>query len=408
MLRTIPLVLVSLLFSAMLGLGQTPGAKAPTAKPGRDAGLETALLLQDLFARRATTCFNSVVTVTAWERDPKALAAAKKPARPMEQGEEEAPEGWGMVASEDDFPGYRKIVIGSGVMIDKEGHVLTCRHNLLKKDGSPADLVSVETPDQRQTICVVAGAEPTLNLGILKLEVFSAKHPPQIMPAKIGNNAKCKAGHFALAFGDPFGPEQFFTYGNFTALPNRDCYQELLTSTYLQMAIRVHPECYGGPVMNIEGEVVGLLMPREFKPGVNQLQQNYGIEFALPINIAKGIYPAIIKKKSFRSPWIGFAVMSRPELLRERPEQFRTMKKPRFGIFIENVFAPSPAAALGIKPGDFLVKFDGKMVHTPLDFQKYLYLAGIGATVELELAREAKPYTVKVKIEARPAKATTR
>jgi serine protease Do len=403
---THPFFLSAVLFLATWSTLFSQDDLAPTSKEA-DPALQAALQLQELFARRAKNCFQSVVTVTSWELDPEqksVLAAGSKP----EQGEDEREGSWGKVAEEKDIPGYRKIAMGSGVVIDKEGHILTCRHLLLKKDGSPADIVSVETPDQRHTICVVLGAEPTLNLGILQLKIYSKKHPPMIVPAKIGNNAGCKAGHYALAFGDPFGPEQFFAYGNFTALPNRDCYQELLTSTYLQMALRVHPQCYGGPVMNIQGEVVGILMPRQFKPGVVELADNYGIEFALPINIAKGIYPAIIKKRSFRSPWIGYAVMSRPELLRERPEEYRTMKKPRFGIYIENVFSPSPAATLGVKPGDFLVKFDGQLVHTPLDFQKFLYLAGIGKTVELELARDAKPYTIKVKIEPRPSVATTR
>ena len=192
-------------------------------------------------------------------------------------------------------------------------------------------------------------------------------------------------------------------------MPSRDCYQEALTSTYIQSAMTVHPEAYGGPLLNLRGEVIGVLMPRAWKAGFTELMPSYGIEFAMPSNIVSGIYKALRVKKSFKSPWLGFAVMSRSELRKERTtEEFNGLAKPPIGIYIENVFDPSAASEAGIKPGDFMVKFDGTPVSTPLIFQKLLYLDGIGGTAQLEMFRDGETYVVELPIRERPANATTR
>ena len=82
------------------------------------------------------------------------------------------------------------------------------------------------------------------------------------------------------------------------------------------------------------------------------------------------------------------------------------MKRPPLGIYIENVFDPSPAHAAGVKPGDFLVKFDGKAVRSPLEFQKHMYMAGVGAKVRLTMFREGETYEVELTVELRPENAT--
>ena len=122
----------------------------------------------------------------------------------------------------------------------------------------------------------------------------------------------------------------------------------------------MHPECYGGPLLNVRGEVIGILLPLRSRFGALPIEPARGLEFALPSNVLSGLYNSLRQVGSARSPWLGFAVMSRAELLKDKgPEAFAAMPKPRFGIYIENVFSPSPAAAAGLQPGDFLVKFDG-------------------------------------------------
>ena len=152
---------------------------------------------------------------------------------------------------------------------------------------------------------------------------------------------------------------------------------------------------------------MGMLSPRKPVPGPLADLPGYGIEFALPSNILQGLYKSLRQTGGNKSPWLGFAVMSRSELIRERGiEKFNAMDKPSTGILIENVFKPSPATTAGIQPGDFLVQFDGKPVLSPLNFQRYLYLTGIGAKVTLKMYRGGKLFDVEAKIEERPKNAS--
>jgi serine protease Do len=385
-----------ILAATVAALSLVGGAAAQATPKPSGRGLAIALELENHFAGLADKIFPSIVTVTSYLDPP---AAEKK----------RLVGAWFLGGRKDKYPGYRKLAITSGIMMSKAGYILTCRHGLLKKNGELCDMVSVETQDQRHTICKVIGTEPTLNMAVIKLDVYSGKAPPLIVPAKLGNSALVRPGLWAIGCGDPTGPLRFYAVGNFTAVPKRDCYQEQLTATYMQAAMKVHPQAYGGPILNSRGEVVGMLCPRFPKPDVMKPLPHQGIELALPSNTFQGLYKALIEAKSFKSPWIGIAVMSRPELIRERgADAFEKLAKPRHGIYIENVFQPSPAFAKGIRPGDFLVQFGENTIRTPLDFQKFLYLAGIGAKVKLKMWSKGKEQILELDVKPRPANAKTR
>ena len=398
-----PSAFLVLAFIASSTLCAALGQATPSEKGQPDAGMQMALGFQKVFSRIAARVAPSVVTVTAHVRDGSTANTPEK---------DKAIGAWVKDLFSDEYPGYRAIKSGSGFMVSKDGDVLTCRTNVLTKDGKIADLIDVETSDTRNTICRVVATEPTLNLALLRLEVYNKKFPPRFRVAEFGNSAAMLPGHWSFAAGDPNGPEVFFRPGVICSPPSRECYQEQLTSTYLQAALTVHPEAYGGPLVDLQGKVVAMLVPRlaEASQIFGRPPGTMGIEFGLPSNIMTGIYQALKKKKSLKSPWLGIAVMSRPEILKDRgPEAFKAMQKPKIGgILIENVFGPSPAHAAGIKPGDFLVKFDGHLVTDPLTFQKFLYLSGIGAEVSLEFFRKGEIIATKMKVLERPENAITR
>lgn len=399
--------ILSPLALALAAFAPTPRAQSDAASPGATPvpavdGLAAALAIEQHFASLAAEAYKQVVTVTGYRRLPPSLL--RLPVEPQIDTDE-----WEGRTEENVYPGFEKIGIGSGFMVSVEGEVLTCLQPLKQADGTFADLIDVETPDRQNTICRLVAAEPTLNLALLRFEVVNESFPPQYSVARFGDSAVARAGQYAIGVGDPFGPEKVFTVGTITQPPDRDCYQENLTATYLQASMRVQPQCYGGPLLNIRGEVIGILMPLLPKPGIPELEPARGLEFALPSNILQGLYKSLREVQTWKSPWLGFAVMSRAELRRERGVgAFDMMVKPRFGIFIENVFRPSPASTAEIQPGDFLVSFDGQTVDTPLMFQRFLYLAGIGAEVELEIFRNGATSTRRLKIEERPANATQR
>jgi serine protease Do len=257
-------------------------------------------------------------------------------------------------------------------------------------------------------IAEMVGAEPSVNLAILHPMVFLAGQSRDAVFLEFGDSEALQTGHWALGFGNPDGPEKFFAPGVFVARPTRDCYQALLSAFYMQLAMVAHPQAYGGPVINLAGKVVGVLGPRTALPGGGS-EPKTGIEMAMPSKIVVGLYESIRQSRSFASPWFGFSVMGRAEVATARGvEAFDAMVKPRTGIMIEDVFRPSPAAAAGIEPGDFLVRFDATYIFTPVDFQKCLYLAGVGKKVTLELFRDGETLRKELTIERRPKEATPR
>jgi S1-C subfamily serine protease len=385
-----------------IGVGaRALGGDAPVEEEtAQDSAIAVALELQKSFEGVARKVFPSVVTVTTYVRDPQAAEAVDSSGRES---------SWVVEATRSGFPGFRRLAAGSGVVVSDDGYVLTARHILLQDDGQVAPVIDVQTQDGRHTLSRFVGAEPTLNLAVIRLEVYPEGRPPRFEPARFGDSTAVRVGHWAIAVGDPSGPEKFFTPGLFTTLPARECYQEQLSAAYLQAAMTVHPEAYGGALVDIHGNLVGILTPRNPQLGAIPAPDGYGLEFALPSRIVVGLYESIRSKQSARSPWLGYAVMSMAELRKELGhEAFKRLQRPRSGIYIENVFEPSPAARAGMRVGDFLVRFDGHRLRSPIEFQKWLYLAGIGATVSVEIYRNGEEITWEMTIEERPANAITR
>ena len=128
----------------------------------------------------------------------------------------------------------------------------------------------------------------------------------------------------------------------------------------------------------------------------------------LPINLVLNLYEALKVAHSTRSPWIGVSVLELDRVAAARDPEKPAPALPVHGVGIDDVFAPSPAAAAGVRTGDFLVELGGHAVQSVADFQKWMYVLGIGAKVELGLLRDGKPVRATVTIEPRPAEATTR
>lgn len=360
-------------------------------------GPRAAIAVQQTFAQICKRTLPSVVCVRAFERVPADVT-------------EPAPNGPKWVNTEPaEYEGMRVFSAGSGFVVDGNGDILTCTHLLQKADGSLADLIDIELVDATRVICEVIGTEPTVNLAILQPMVFPNGHSQKLPPLRFGDSDATQPGDWALGFGDPFGPAKYFAVGSFVAQPSRDCYQDYLSAFFAQVSMVAHPEAYGGPIVDVHGDVIGILAPRHPKPGGLTDEPRYGIEYVMPGKIVQGLYEAIRQSRSTRSPWLGYSVMSRPEIARVRGlEAYQAMEKPKAGILIENVFEPSQAMTVDIRPGDWLTAFGETRIFTPVDFQKALYIAGIGAVVELELWRDGETTRKKIVVEERPKVAAPR
>jgi S1-C subfamily serine protease/mono/diheme cytochrome c family protein len=374
-------------------------ATASVARAAADAGgpLDVALRLQDAFAAVAEAVLPSVVSVTSFVRDDAPVAAAPDTHAPA----------WRLAGDTGDatYPGFRRWRSGSGFFVTADGYVLTCQHVVARDDGTPAEAIDVELPGGRRVLSRLVGAEPTIDLAVLKLEVMAEARPIEVQPAAIGNSDAVQVGHWIIAVGDPWGPERTYAVGTLAARPDRQCYQDELSGTLLQASLDVHPEAYGGPLVDIHGRVVGLTVPAPAGDGLVPR----GAEFGLPINLALNIYEALKVAESRRSPWLGVSVLELAAAHRRyRGTAESPPALPRTGVFIDGVFESSPAWRAGVRAGDSLVAIDGNRLFSVLDFQKWLYLSGIGRTVTLEIFRDGKSTSKQVAIEERPPEATTR
>jgi S1-C subfamily serine protease len=136
----------------------------------------------------------------------------------------------------------------------------------------------------------MVGVEPTLNLAVLKLELYEDTEQPITTPVRIADHQNTRVGNWAIAVGDPLGPERVFTVGVVSARPERDCYQADLAATLLEASLRVHPEAYGGPLVDLDGAVMGMLVPH---PASTFDEAVTGLATALPMSVVTGVYESL-------------------------------------------------------------------------------------------------------------------
>ncbi len=376
-------------------LPAAPSAESSSGVASGDA-LALALQLQDAFSAVAERVLPSVVNVSSFVR---AEGAARKAATD--------PAAWTVAGADaPTYRGFQRLKSGSGFFVSADGYVLTCHHIVTRDGGAPADVIDVELAGGRRILSRLVGAEPTLDLAVLKLEVVAEQRPPEVAPIAIGDDASLRVGHWTIAVGHPWGPERTYAVGTLAARADRQCYQEQLTATLLQASLRVHPESYGGPLLDIRGRVVGMLIP---PPPMVDLASHAATEYALPIDLALNLYEALRVAETRHSPWLGVSVLElatarrRPGVPAGGPPDL-----PSTGVFIDDVFDPSPASRADIRVGDTLTAIDGNRLLSVLDFQKWLYLSGIGRGVALEIYRAGTTLRKQATIEERPKNATNR
>jgi serine protease Do len=229
---------------------------------------------------------------------------------------------------------------------------------------------------------------------------------PSLPAVDVGDSDRLEAGHWLIALGDPPGAEKDLAVGVVASAPGRQCYQQEMSATRVQSSLAIADRARGGPVIDIHGRVVGLSVG-EPRAADAAGRPSSTASFVLPINLVLNLYEALKVAQSTRSPWIGISVLELERAAARRDAAKPAAALPTSGVAIDDVFTPSPAATAGVRPGDFLLELGGHRVASVGDFQKWMYVLGIGAKVELGLVRDGVPLRVEVTIEARPPSATT-
>ena len=382
-MRTSVVALVAML-AATPAQAATAPAKAAAAPPKAAAGASDPLAMmqrmEGVLEGLATRVSPSVVSVRRFVLD-DAWWQSQLDARRMG--------GWRVVVRRDlVHERHRPLRGASGFILSADGYILTLRRAVVDaKTGEPAPFVEVDVQAQPYTAKVVS-LEPTLDLAILKID-----SPDPLPFLRFGDSGKSRPGHWAIAFGDPDGAERTLIPGFVANSPARECYQDDMTATYMQMSQVAPDAAFGGPIVNIRGEVIGVSTPSPVS-GADSLSK--GSNFAMPSNIASAIFQAMLMRESKESPWLGISVLAMNDTLRRK-------LGPITGIYIDNVFDPSPASRLGILVGDVLRAMDDRPIANVHDFQRILYELGAGSRVRLGVVRAGKRIELQATIERRPS-----
>ncbi len=261
--------------------------------------------------------------------------------------------------------GFEQRGVGSGVVISRDGYILTNNHVV-----EEADQIKVKFSNGSEYRGKVVGRDPKTDLALLKIEGASDLHP-----LKLGNSEAMKVGSWVVAVGSPFGLEQTVTAGIISAkgrVIGAGPYDN-----FIQTDASINPGNSGGPLVNLKGEVVGI--------NTAIMAEGQGIGFAIPINMGKEIAAQLQEKGHVTRGWLGVNIQ---DLTPELAKSFGLKEKK--GALIAQVVSGSPAEKSGIEPGDIILEFDGQVVSDSKDLPRIVASTPVGKMVTVRLSREGK------------------
>ena len=270
--------------------------------------------------------------------------------------------------------------MGSGLVIDPSGVILTNRH--VVADGRD---ITVRLHDGREFKATKVVADPQADLAVLRIEGAG-----RLTAAKLGDSDKAEVGDWVLAMGNPFGLEGTVTAGIISAKGRGVGINE--RENFIQTDAAINPGNSGGPLVNLDGEVIGINTAISSRSGGNE-----GVGFAIPINLAKWVADQLSHGGTVHRARLGVIIQP---LTSDLAKQFGL--KPGEGALVADVAAGSPAAKIGLKAGDVIVEFAGKAVSTPQELQAIVEQAAIGRDQSLAVLRDGKRIELTVRLAEQP------
>jgi S1-C subfamily serine protease len=292
--------------------------------------------------------------------------------------------------------------IGSGFVVDLEGHVVTNNH---VAEAAPELLVSLA--DEHTVPAQVIGTDPGSDLAVLKIDVS----PEHLVPVELGDSASLRVGQRAIAIGNPFGLERTVTTGVISSLgrtlPRED--SDFQLAQVLQTDAAINPGNSGGPLLDSQGRVIGVNTAIRSLTGVSS-----GVGFAVPVDIVKRVVPELIAHGRYRHTWLGV-----------RGQTITAEMVDPLGLTVENgiliftVEPDGPADKAGLRGGgrevdvagvpmeaggDVIVAINDTTVKRFEDLINYLAAnTSVGDTVTLTVVRGGKEMKISAILDERPS-----
>jgi serine protease Do len=270
--------------------------------------------------------------------------------------------------------------IGSGVIIDPSGIILTNNHVV---DGGGE--VTVRLQDGREFKAADVKADPKTDLAIVRVEGAS-----DLTAAQLGDSSMVQVGDWALALGQPFGLTSTVTAGIISAT-HRDIGINS-RENFFQTDAAINPGNSGGPLVDLDGQVIGINTAISTQSGGNE-----GIGFAIPSNLAHWVSSQLIQYGKVNRAYLGVGIQP---VTTELARQFGV--QPGKGVVVTQVFPDSPAAKGGLKSGDVVTQFDGTPITSAQELQQLVEKTGPGTSHKLTIVRDGKTQSLSFAPEAEP------
>ena len=266
---------------------------------------------------------------------------------------------------------------GSGIIIRRDGFILTNRHVV-----EDAEKIEVRLQDGRSFNAAVRGLDPQSDVAVLKIQATN------LPVAILADSNKVRVGEFAIAIGSPYSLEYSITFGHVSAKGRSNVILGTegagMDQDFLQTDANINPGNSGGPLVNIDGQVIG----------INTLIQGLrsGIGFAIPSSLARDISDQLITQGKFTRAWLGISIRA----LRDDPERKENLTEIQDGVIVSAILAGGPADKSDLKPDDIILSVDAHKVATPQQLRSEVRTKKIGLPVTLSVYRNGKILPVKV------------
>jgi serine protease Do len=266
---------------------------------------------------------------------------------------------------------HREQSLGTGFIISAEGYILTNNHVV-----NGADEVLVKLNDGREIKGEIKGLDEKLDLALIKIN-----EKDKLPVAELGDSDSLEVGEWVMAIGNPFGLAQTVTSGIVSAkgrVIGSGPYDD-----FIQTDASINPGNSGGPLINTEGKVIGI--------NTAIIAGGQGIGFAIPINMAKGIISQLREKGKVTRGYLGIHFQP---LTADLAKSFGLDSEK--GALIANVEKDTPAEKAGLKAGDVILAYDGKLISEGNELSRFVAVTPINKKVDLVIFRDGKKQEVTV------------